>query len=88
MSIKLPALFGNNKKEEIQSPTLDPFALKHITRISMCMRHPLFEKEAWAFEATIYFKNGDTSGEQNIKGTDFMDLFQKVYAFCEKLKIV
>lgn len=54
----------------------------------MRMRHPLFEKEAWVFEATVYFENGDTSGQQDIKGTDFMDLFKKVYAFCEKLKIV
>lgn len=87
MSINLPAIFGNNKKEEIQAPVLNPFAVQHITYISMRMRHPLFgSKDEWLFEADISFKNGDTSGEQNIKGTDFMDLFKKVYDFCEKLK--
>lgn len=86
MSMNLPAIFSNNKKEEIQAPVLNPFALQHITYISMRMRHPIFKDDEWLFEATISFKNGNTSGEQEIEGTDFMDLFRKVYDFCEKLK--
>lgn len=35
--------------------------------------------------ATVKFKNGDTTGEHEIKGTDFADLITKVQNFIDTL---
>lgn len=37
------------------------------------------------FEASISFKNGDTKGEQDIKGETFSDLIGKINAFIKSL---
>ena len=77
----LEKLFGNKKDVSLIA---NPFNMRYVQSIHMNMRKRLFSDEL-VFEATIYFKNGSTSGSQDITGTDFSDLFQKVMNFCENL---
>ena len=67
------------------NPVKNPFNMRHIERISMFMLKSMFTGE-FSFEATVSFKNGSTSGSQEITGTDFSDLFQKVIDFCKTLE--
>ena len=63
---------------------LNPFRMDKVTYISLVMKHRWFSEE-FRFVATITFKNGSTTGEQEIEGNDFGDLFSKVVAFCKSL---
>ena len=64
----------------------NPFGMEHVEMISMWMiRNRLFGKDTISFSADITFKNGNTSGKQEITGDNFQDLFIKVYDFCSKL---
>ena len=64
----------------------DPFTASCIERISLVMSTNSFTKEK-EFDAYIKFKNGDTEGNQRIRGTDFSDLFNKTIAFCKTLRL-
>ena len=61
----------------------NPFSGENITSIGMYMSQKLFGKKGeMEFSATVHFKNGDTSGSQEIKGDNFADLYKKVANFC------
>ena len=59
--------------------------MKYVERISLSMRHRLFNHNEFVFEASVYFKNGSTEGTQHFEGENFEDLFRKVYNFCSTL---
>jgi hypothetical protein len=77
----LSKLFGNSSPSIIKNP----FGMEHIERISMCMYRSEFDRNKIRFYANINFKNGNTTGSQEIEGENFKDLFEKVYEFCSTL---
>ena len=75
--------FGSTQPSIIKNP----FGMEHIEMISMWMiRNRMFGQDKVSFSADITFKNGNTTGKQEIIGCDFADLFRKVYEFCSSLK--
>lgn len=72
---------GSNALSELR----DPFKADCCERITMWIRKPYFGGGI-VFEATIEFKNGPTSGKQDLTALDFPSLVKKVESFVEGLK--
>ena len=63
-------------KEKLPSVLKDPFTKSKVTSINVNFAEPFWsgEKE-WKSDGTVYFKNGDTKGQQSFKavGEDAFD---------------
>jgi hypothetical protein len=59
----------------------DPFKKDCIQNITMHIGRKIFKPDEIEYFANVYFKNGDTRGEQRIVGVDFADLVRKVQEF-------
>ena len=79
-------IFGNKNKDEFPSIISNPFLGEHIESIRMITRRDLFDKSKFETYATIEFKNGSTSGSQEIHASNLPELLTKVYEFCQSLK--
>ena len=79
----LENLFGG--KSSAPSIIKNPFEGEHITRVTMVGRKRLFDLDGWQFYATIEFKNGGTSGEQEIEASNMAELYEKVADFCANI---
>jgi hypothetical protein len=64
----------------------NPFLGENIECIRLVTRRELFDRSKFTTYATIEFKNGSTSGEQEIKASNLSELLIKVYEFCQSLK--
>lgn len=66
----------------------DPFAKGCVTRIVTDCGEPWFgsDKDKWNFRGRVYFKNGNTTGEQKFEGKDMADLTAKMAAFLNELE--
>lgn len=74
-------LFGN-----LPSVVKNPFTKSSIERISIVMYRNAFNWNDITYYAKIEFRNGNTKGEQEIKGIDLADVFIKTKEFCEQLE--
>lgn len=82
---RLYQYFGGNS---VASQISNPFHASCIERIFMSMTPKLFVRpREMEFEATVYFKNGNTEGSHKITGENFGDLFEKTLAFCKSLEL-
>ena len=64
----------------------DPFSKDKITRITMNWSRVLFSKPVeFEWTASIYFKNGDTSGNQDFTNKDFQALLKDMEEFANSL---
>jgi hypothetical protein len=77
-------IFGDSN--EIPSIINNPFLGEHIECIRMVTRRELFDRSKFETYATIEFKNGSTSGSQEIHASNLPELLTKVYEFCQSLK--
>ncbi len=79
-------LLGNKGSSGIPSTFMDPFKKDKVNKIIMHIEGPRWlNDQKTTYEATVYFRNGDTSGNHDIKGTDFVDLVNKVQEFIKTL---
>ena len=82
MKEEIKKFFGY-RNEEKPSLVTNPFSGDRIVAINMRMSQKLFGEDGeMEFRGTVYFRNGDTRGEQEIKGNNFADLYEKVAKFC------
>ena len=77
-------IFGDSNK--IPSIINNPFLGEHIECIRMVTRRELFDRSKFETYATIEFKNGSTSGSQEIHASNLPELLTKVYEFCQSHK--
>lgn len=79
----------NFGKQKLPSVLKDPFSKSKVTNITVNFSEPFWSSDTnWTSTGTIYFKNGDTKGEQSFKasGDDAFD--QVVLRIREFLKIL
>lgn len=66
---------------------MNPFNKDSIESISVYMRKPIFSRDkGYEFDGHVYFKSGNTKGEQKFTGSDFKDLFAQMELFIQSLK--
>jgi hypothetical protein len=70
-------------KEKLPSVIKDPFKKENINRIIIDFSANAFN-EGWTANGWIYFKNGDTKGEQKVSGTDFNEVVLKIKAIIDE----
>lgn len=64
----------------------NPFEKGKIDRVFIhCFPDVWSKVGEWKFEATISFTNGDTKGEQKIRGISYPDLMNKVDSFIKTM---
>lgn len=81
-------MISNLEKEETKkavSNFKDPFAKGCIDSIDIEIRNPSFFNKT-GYKARIRFKNGDTSGQHDIKGADFPDLINQIEEFVNEIE--
>jgi hypothetical protein len=81
MSKEINNIFG-----DMPSIINNPFLGENIECIMLVTRRKLFDRRKFETYATIDFKNGNTSGSQEIKASNLPELLMKVYEFCQSLK--
>jgi hypothetical protein len=78
-------LFESEKEAESISILSDPFKSDKIEKIHMWIMRGIFDRNQISFSADVSFKNGSTSGKQEITADNFPDLCLKVQAFVQGL---
>lgn len=79
--------FGNSKGLSVLK---DPFKMANIEHIRLDYKKIMFEK-VFAWTATVYFQNGNTSGQQAFEVRDdesetgFEDITKEIQAFINNL---
>lgn len=86
MSNLINKIFGDKEDKKTPSIINNPFLGENIECIRMVTRRELFNRSKFETYAIIQFKNGDTSGSQEIKASNLSELLIKVYEFCQSLK--
>lgn len=87
MNREISNIFGDKKTMgEIPSIINNPFSTESIESIMLVTHRGLFDKSKFETYATIEFKNGNTSGKQEIQASNLPELLMKVYEFCQSLK--
>lgn len=71
--------------EQMPSILNDPFKKVSIKAIRVHYSESSFTKGKWLASGTVSFKNGNTSGEQEFKGTDFNDVVIQIKQFIGNL---
>lgn len=79
-------IIGKVKESSCLVDFKDPFNKGSIVRIFINIHKAMFVPHDVQFLANIEFKNGNTEGNQRIKGTDFNDLMAQVQSFIDNLK--
>ncbi len=62
----------------------NPFAAQKLDRIFLQYTKALFS-DKWAWSANVYFKNGQTSGEQKFENDDFEVMIRQINEFIASL---
>lgn len=62
----------------------DPFDMRYIESIYIMAIKKTFSN-GMLYSANLEFRRGDTTARQKIEGTDLVDVFMKVHAFCNNL---
>lgn len=78
----LDSIFGD--KKDVPQIVNNPFNFQNIERIHIHFSKEILS-EKWSASASVYFKNGNTKGEQTFKGENLADIYVKVYEFCNQL---
>ena len=78
----LDSIFG--KKKDVPQIVNNPFNFQNIESIHIHFSKGIFG-EKWSASASVGFKNGNTKGEQTLKGENLADIYVKVYEFCNQL---
>lgn len=79
-------LLGNSKNE-LPAAVSNPFSMENVKGISMHATEDYWEETKFRFWGYVDFKNGDTSGRQEFKASNFGELYMKIYNFCEQLGV-
>jgi len=76
---------SKQEQESFVSDYKNPFMSDKCERIFMHIRKDIFSEGEIIYEAVVKFKNGNTSGEQQIDASDFPSLVKKVEQFIKSL---
>jgi len=79
-------LIGENIKSSGLSDFKDPFNKECVREIFFFVRKEFCGNKGIQYDSTVYFKNGNTKGEQNIKADDFVSLVKKTEDFVKSLE--
>lgn len=71
--------------EKLPSIVKDPFKKNCVTRISITYEEGLFDNTKWSANGWVYFKNGNSKGQQDFKGENFDSVVLQVKAFLNTL---
>ena len=63
----------------------DPFKKNCVTGITVRFEANIFNSEKWDADGYVYFKNGNSNGQQNFKGDTFDSVVIQIKAFLETL---
>jgi hypothetical protein len=64
----------------------DPFSKQGIDNVTFFIRKNIFDDSIIEYSSRVYFKNGNTSGSQEIKAQNFNELLSKTKSFVDSLK--
>lgn len=81
-------MFNGNDNNANLSILKNPFSSKKVDSISITIDRSMWPKEGdpFRFKAYVYFKNGDTSGNQRIEANDFNSLVIMIQNFISSLE--
>ena len=71
-------------KENSLSQLKNPFGSKYVHRVKMEYEKEWF-KESFKWTAYVYFRNGNTSGDQKFEHEDFDVITKQIHDFIESL---
>ena len=75
-------------KEKLPSILNDPFKKNCVTKILVWCQESIWtsEKDKWEANGCVYFRNNQTTGEQNFKGQSFDEVVIKIKEFLKTLE--
>lgn len=74
-----------NEESKFLNEFKNPFNSEKIERVFFVVRKDLFDENKIIYRSTIYFKNGNTKGEQEVDAKDFIELIKKTENFIKTL---